>query len=508
MLGVDVPAGVVFSGLAPLIIEDVVEQGSELLVRASTPGGPVGCPGCRVESNRVHSYHERTLADLALDGRAVIVRVRARRLICSTVDCQTTFREQIPGVMERYQRRTTRLTRLVRPVVRELAGRAAARLLACLPARLSRQTALRVLLGIPAPPRAAPVVLSVDDFAFRRRHRYGTVLIDAVTHERVDVLPDRKSGTFEAWLREHPGVEIVVRDGSTGYAEAVRRALPDAIQVSDRWHLWHGLARVVEKAVAAHSGCWAKAGPQRQTLARETTTLERWQAVHNLLSQGVGLLDCSRRLGLSLNTIKRYARAPEPERLRRPPQYRASLVDPYRDHLRRRRAADPGVPVVRLLAEIKALDYTGSLNLLHKYLNQGREQGDRIMISPRRLASWIMSRPAELSDERRTHLTELLAACPEMTALAGLVHQFAQLLVERRGHDLDDWMSQVRKEELPELDPFLRGLVQDHAAAMAGLTLPYSNGPIEGVNNKTKLIKRQMYGRANFQLLRHRILLA
>lgn len=388
-------------------------------------------------------------------------------------------------MLERYQRRTARLTCHVRAVVRELAGRAAVRLLTVLPVRMSRPTAVRMLLRIPLPHRPVPRVVNVDDFALRRRNRYGTVLIDAVTHERIDVLGDRKSETLEAWLRNNPAVEVVVRDGSATYAEAIRRALPGAVQASDRWHLWHGLARSVEKVVAAHGRCWAAVGPKRQTLVRETTTLERWHAVHNLLDQGVGLLDCARRLGLSLNTVKRYARAAEPDQLRRPPQYRSCLVDPYRDHLRRRRAEQPGVPVLHLFNEIKALGYTGGLNLLHKYLNQGRAESERLSPSPRRLTSWIMSRPTDLPTGRRAHLDELLASSPEMTDLARLVGEFAAILVERRGTDLDTWMKQVREAGLTELDPFLRGLDQDHDAAIAGLTLPYSNGPIEGVNTKT-----------------------
>lgn len=285
---------------------------------------------------------------MPLDGRLVVVRVRVRRLVCPTPLCCKTFREQVPGVLERYQRRTARLTGQVRVVVRELAGRAAVRLLAALPVRLSGHTAVRILLGIPLPARPVPRVVSVDDFALHRRNRYGTVVIDAVTHERIDVLGDRKSETLETWLRANPNVEVVVRDGSNTYAEAIRRALPNALQVSDRWHLWHGLARSVRDVVAAHSRCWAASGPKRQTLVRETITLQRWHAVHNLLDQGVGLLDCSRRLGLSLNTVERYARAAEPDRLRMPPQYRACSVDPYRDHLRRRRAEQPGVPVLHL----------------------------------------------------------------------------------------------------------------------------------------------------------------
>ncbi|MGY4103955.1 ISL3 family transposase [Nocardia sp. R16R-3T] len=507
MFEVNVPAAVVFSGLLPLVVEEVVDEGERVAVRARTPGGPAVCPGCGAESARVHGYHLRTVTDVPLDGRPVILRVRVRRLVCPTPDCRSTFREQVPGVLERYQRRTARLTGQVRSAVRELAGRASVRLLAASAVALSRQTAIRVLLRIPLPVRPTPAAIGVDDFALRRRHTYSTIVIDAETHERIDVLPDRKADTPAQWLREHPGVEIVARDGSTTYAEAVRRVLPAAIQASDRWHLWHGLAQAAEKVVAAHSSCWAAAGPKRQSLVREQSTIERWHAIHDLLDQGVGLLDCSRRLGLSLNTVKRYARVPEPDRLRRPPQYRACLVDPYREHLRARRAAEPGVPVLRLLAEITELGYTGGQNLLYRYINQGRLDGDRITPSPRRVTRSILTRPENLPDGRRAHLDELLAACPEMTALADVVREFAQLMTERRGTDIDAWIKQVREAGLVELEPFLTGLDQDHDAVVAGLTLPFSSGPTEGVNTKTKLIKRQMYGRAGFSLLRHRILL-
>lgn len=507
MHGLKVPAAMVFSGLSPLVLERVNDDGDRILVHARTSDHPASCPACGIGSARVHSYHQRTVTDLPVDGRCVTVLVRVRRLLCSTVGCRRSFREQVPGVPERYQRRTTRMTRQVQAVVRELAGRASVRLLTALRVRLSRHTAIRVLLGIPLPRLPVPRVLSVDDFALRRRHRYASVVVDAVTHDRVDVLPDRKADTLAGWLQEHPGVEIVVRDGSATYAEAVRRALPGARQVSDRWHLWHGLVRGVEKAVAAHSSCWAKLGPERQSLTREKTTLERWHAVHGLLDRGVGLLDCSRRLGLSLNTVKRYARVPEPQQLRRPPQYRACLVDEFRDHLRARRAADPGVPVQRLFDEITELGYRGSLNLLYKYISQGRLDGDRIMPSPRRLTRWLVTRPADLSAGRQAHLDLLLTACPEMTALAEVVRGFAGLMADRRGTELDSWITQIRACGLVELEPFLAGLAQDHDAAVAGLTESYNNGPTEGINTKTKLVKRQMYGRAGFSLLRHRILL-
>jgi hypothetical protein len=142
---------------------------------------------------------------------------------------------------------------------------------------------------------------------------------------------------------------------SGAYAEAIRRALPAAAQVTDRWHLWHGLAEAALREVAAHSSCWAAAGPPRREGRQAQDDSRAVAAVHDLLDRGTGLLECSRRLGLSLTRIKRYARAAEPERMICAPRYRATLVEPYRDHLRARRAEDPAVPVQRLLSEIREL---------------------------------------------------------------------------------------------------------------------------------------------------------
>src|SRR6266567_9089365 len=404
----------VFSGLSALVIEDVEDAGDLIVVRARTRDAPAPCPDCGTQTARVHGYYDRTAADVPVDDRRVIVKVRVRRMRCPVLGCRRqTFREQVPGVLERYQRRTARLTGQVSATVRELAGRAGSRLLAVLGIGISRHTAIRTLMRIAFPALDVPRVLGIDDFALRKGLVYATILIDAETGRRVDVLEGRTGDVVEGWLRAHPGAEVVCRDGSGAYGEAVKSALPDAVQCGDRWHLWHLLAEAAAKEVAAHSACWAEAAPLPMG-KRAETTLERWHQVHGLRSQGVGLLDCSRRLGLSLNTVKRYDRAGQPERLQRAPQYRPGLVDPYRDYLRKRRAEEPGVPVQRLLREIREQGYPGSSNLLVRYINQGRLDTERPHIAPRKATQILLTNPDNLPGGQRETAGRLSAACPEM----------------------------------------------------------------------------------------------
>jgi transposase len=509
MIDVTELVGTVFSGLSALVIEDVEDAGEVIRVRARSTGGEVPCPGCGAGTGRVHGYYERTAADVPVDGRRVAVTARLRRLRCPVLGCRVqTFREQVPGTLERYQRRTARMSGQLGVVARELAGRASARLLPALGIRASRDTALRALLRIPLPWVQVPRVLGIDDFALRRGLVYATVLIDAETGRPVDVIPGRTTDAAGDWLREHPGVEVVCRDGSGAYGEAARRALPSAVQVSDRWHLWHGLGEAVRKEVAAHCACWAKGTPLQEG-KRADTTLERWQQVHDLRSRGAGLLECARRLGLSLNTVKRYDRASEPGRVQRVPKYRPTLVDPYRDYLRERRAGEPGVPVQKLLREIRERGYQGSSNLLVRYINQGRLDGSQPHLSPRQATRLLLTRPDRLAAGQQETISRVVVACPEMTALATLIRDFAALLAPDPGNAtrLQEWITAARAADLPLIHAFTRGLDLDIQAVTAALTLPFHNGRTEGVNTKTKMIKRQMYGRAGFALLRHRILL-
>jgi Transposase len=229
----------------------------------------------------------------------------------------------------------------------------------------------------------------------------------------------------------------------------------------------------------------------------------------DLRSQGAGLPDCSHRPGLALNTVKRYDKADKPEKLRRAARYRPALVDPYRDYLRKRRTEEPGVPVQQLLREIRERGYPGSSNLLVRYISQGRADAERPHIAPRKATQILLTRPDNLAGAQRETAARISSACPEMKALARLIGSFASMLdpVPPNEDKLQQWISDARAADLPHLHSFTRGLDLDIKAATAALTLPHHNGRTEGVNCKTKMLKRQMSGRTGFALLRHRILL-
>jgi transposase len=492
-------------------------------VRASSSGA--GCPACGTWSGRVHSRYERRLADVAAGGQETLVHLQVRRFFCPSAACgAVTFAEQVPALARRHARRTAGLTGTLEVIALALGGRAGARLSGRLASPSSRSTLLRLIRALPDPAAATPRVLGVDDFALRRGHVYGTVLIDVETRRPVDLLDERSAESFRAWLDDRPGVELICRDRGGCYAEGAARGAPLAIQVADRWHLLHNLAEAVERAAARHRSCLrdpaaqpdpppavpaVPAAPEGQ---RGRATRDRHARVHAALARGLTITQVSRDLALDRKTVRRYAAATDPGSLYSDVTApRAGLLDPYLPYLHQR-WAEGCHSTEQLNEELRTRGYRGSLRTLRRHTAALRDgtatPAQPPAPAPKKVASWILTPPGKLSDQHRVALAAITARCPELDATRTLVRQFADMLTHRQGSKLPDWADQAEASTVQEMRNYAASLRKDWAAVTAGLTLPWSSGTVEGHVNRIKMIKRQMYGRARPDLLRKRVLLA
>lgn len=520
-----------------------------MVIEASVAGSTAPCPGCGTAASRVHGHYQRRLRDGPLAGMPVTIRLTVRRFVCDAAGCpRRTFVEQVPGLTTPHARYSPPLRSALTAIAVALAGRAGARLAASLGMAVGRDTLLNLLRGLPEPQPGTVEILGIDDFALRRGHVYGTVLLDMRTHRPVDVLPGRDADPVADWLLAHPGVQIVCRDRAGAYAEGARAGAPDAIQVADRWHVWHNLGEAVDKTVTAHHACVraAAAAPvatapttsepatrqdpavqepdtepvsERDVCGRErrlvVRTRERYAAVQQLVIEGHSLNQICQQLQLDRGTVRRFACATNVQELLVKATNRAGKLDGYLDHLQAR--FHEGITdAVALHAELRQRGFTGSVQTVRRYLHPLRGTVPRPsgpatpcpeVPKPRHLTRWIMTDPQRLKPEQADQLAHAVASCPELQATANHVREFADLMNKHRGDRLADWMQRVQADPLPALHSLVTGLRRDLDAVVAGLTMLWNSGPVEGNVNRIKTLKRQMYGRASFPLLRKRILL-
>ncbi|MEU8820450.1 ISL3 family transposase [Actinoplanes sp. NPDC048796] len=448
-----------------------------------------------------------------------------RRFICANTACAVrTFVEQVNGLTRRRVRSTDGLLRMLTAIALALAGRAGTRLAAVLGVLTSPSSLLRLVRALPDPPQRLVAVLGVDDFAIKRGHHYGTVLIDCETGQVIDLLVGRDAAPLASWLAAHPTPQVICRDRASAYAEAARTSAPDAVQVADRFHLWANLATAVERCVARHKACLhepAANTPAEQQPPSLTETpepsgamaqrrREHHKLVHDLIAQGAGLRQIARHLGWGRHTVQRYARATTWQEMVVGQKPRPSRLDPFKPHVLRR-ISEGCLNAITLHREVTAQGFTGSYGIVRAFMEQHHTTPDLTSVtkppSVRQVTGWICRHPDNLTSRDTGQLRAILDR-PELATSAELVRSFAAMLTGLHGDRLNDWITAARQTGLPGMTGFATGLTSDLAADTAGLTLPHSSGPVEGNVNRIKMIKRQMYGRAGFDLLRKRVLLA
>ncbi len=301
-----------------------------LTLRTTSP--TAACPTCGTASSRIHSRYTRTLQDLPSGGRPVRLIMHVRRFVCSKRSCaQKIFAERLPDLCHPHAQRTKHLQAALCQLGLSSGGQAGADTAQEHGLSGSRDTILRLVRRMPLPPPAAPRIIGLDDWAYTHGRRYGTLICDLERGQPIDLLPDRTVATVEAWLQQHPSVEVVSRDGSAEYASAIRKGAPHARQVSDRWHLVKNLAECVAvllTKVLAHVRRTAAAPasesvpardppapPQRSAPARATAQaqqvrhderLARYAHMIDLHHHGMRSAEIAQQLGMTERTIQRW----------------------------------------------------------------------------------------------------------------------------------------------------------------------------------------------------------
>jgi transposase len=539
--------------LSDLVIEQVsITNEVTVTVRAASPTAP--CPCCGTVSKRVQSRYTRTLRDLPASGRLVHLIVRVRRFFCQESTCiRKIFAERFPSLTLPRVKFTLRLQEALREMGFALGGEAGARLGKQLSIPGSPDSILRQVKGAELPAVSSPRVVGIDEWSWKRRLRYGSLICDLESRRPIDVLPDREVETVSAWFQKHPTVEIVSRDRSSEYAAAIKKGAPQALQVADLWHLGKNLAdsistllarcraeirRVLQaqtapeqeredrKPVSEESRPPRSRSVQQAQFARRAQKQDRYAQVVELHHQGVKAADIASRVGIGERTVHRWLHNGS-WTFARPRRRRPSLIDPYERYVLnwRQEGHRKGSQLYR---ELRAQGYKGSPKAMYNYLailrtpqsdaskplpSRPRERKS-IPSSPAPLenfsaqrATWLfVCQPDELDETQQKELALIRQASPHAETAYCLAQAFMQMLREHTGHQLDTWLSEVEASQLPELKSFARGIQHDKAAVLAGLTLPWSQGPLEGHINRLKLIKRSMYGRAKLPLLRARVL--
>ncbi len=517
---------------------EIHEQGLVLTARSNKTAAR--CPVCGVTSAKVSGYYRRHPHDLPLAGHLTKFCLKVKRFYCLNHSCtRTTFAESFDPWLARYAHRSGRLSDTQSYVAVMLSAKASEDLLEKLAIPVSHDTALNLVCKRTAVPQGTPRVLGVDDFALRKRETYGTLLLDLETHKVVDVLPDRTSATLISWLKAHPGIEVISRDRSQEYKSACDEGAPEAVQVADRWHLLKNFSDLLKRWFERHKKYLVEplpdgefaTGAEMPRQLRARTSYERalqakletrrkrqttFETAKRLKAEGFSLSTIAAKLGVGRSTLSRwFAQGTYANK------QRSRILEAYRPYLRQRWEA--GISnKMQLYREIMAQGFTGAYGLVYAYFAE-LEAGIGLLSASKKQnvqrysayeATRLFTRQrATLNRHEIRRLEQLFKNVKEAELCYELAQRFVFLFEQEQAPEqtlaaFDRWLKDTINSGIDELARLAKGFSNDRLAIGAALTLPWSNGPTEGKITRLKLLKRQMYGRASFDLLRQKVLLA
>ena len=522
-----------------LIVRRVVAQDNKVEIEVSLRRRGVLCPDCQCPTQRVHSFYQRKLADLPWQGRPATLIVSVPRFFCQTAVCpRRTFVMPLEGITVRHGRQTTRLTDLHYYIAHTLGGSAGARLSVRLCCPVSPDTLIRRLLSRARNTRkdmALPRVVGVDDWAWRRGHHYGTIVVDLEKNDVIDLLPDRDADTLARWMQAHPGIEIIARDRAGAYADGCRRGAPSALQVTDRWHLLKNLSEAFvsildrfttrvrtltrqlnASTVLSEISETVRVVPEEAQTVVRSVSRERREILFNealaLKAEGHSIQANATTIGVERKTVRRWFQRGHAPTWKRTAPTRSILV-PYTSHLEKR-WSEGRRNSRQLWRELLEQGFTGQYGTVRKWVTARQGISTKPVSSAhvapplgRRLACLLLAEDPLSAGQQGLLVPALLKAEPHLAVTLCWLRKMQPLLCKKsdtstRG-DLKALLEEGKTTLLSRLIPALE---RDAAAIEASLVTPWTTSPVEGQISRLKMIKRTMFGRAGFELLKARVL--
>lgn len=521
---------------ADILILDRIERDSDRFRLVVHVDQKPACPVCGEQSQSRHSCYLRHLQDLPWQGVSVQLWATVGRFRCRNQSCpRKIFCERLTRIARVYARQTERAAEIVRLIGYVAGGRPGQRILERLSMRVSDDTVLRRTQEEPGQQACLPVRnLGVDDWAWRKGQDYGTILVNLDLHRVVDLLPDRAAESFSEWLKPHPEIATISRDRCGLYAEGATLGAPQSQQIADRFHLILNLSATMERVLEERSrqlilpsgedaanqsqpaasgetnpNCQTPLQPTQSELRRQRR-LDRYEQVVGLFKSGQSQAAISRTLGIQRKTIRRWLRGGEfPER--KPPHRRPPKVNEFAAYLEQR--WNEGCHNATLLyREIRNKGYRGKRSMVARFVGAWRKTG-RVTrptaperISPKHAAILVTRAADQMTEEQQRLFDRISTQCPDVVELRQMALAFRSALTASESGKLRQWIEGARRCEFGAVVRFAYGLKKDLSAVCAAVETEWSTGQVEGQINRLKTIKRQMYGRAGFELLRARVL--
>jgi transposase len=444
-------------------VTDTIVTDHAITLRATTTRKRAQCPLCHRWAKRAHSHYDRTIRDLPWAGHPVVIRLRVRRFFCDNPRClRRIFAERVLDLASTRGRLALPFRRSVADIGLALGACAGARLATPLGLLVSPRTVLCTLHALPEPKVPTPRVLGLDDFSFRRRLVFGTVLVDLETRRVVDLLPDRSVAVVSDWLERHPGVEIAARDRHGSYAEGVRQGAPAAIHVIDRFHLMRNLVEALERLLLRHSEARERAtaalaplaAPRplapwerrveetsRRKHAPRVTAYERVWAMRLQGHDVAHIAHIARTVGISRQTAYRYLAMSHPPGRKRKHERAPHAIDPSIPYLRHR-WGESCRNASQLWREIRAMGYAQSSRTGAYLMTEWHRQdpGDAAHLprhrkgeawTARRVAFLFIAPPNDVTTEQATYLAAVRGSQPGLASAYALAQDFAAMLRDR-----------------------------------------------------------------------------